>query len=60
MLPHNYIVSLAEQIARAWQRTADDVVLTPLPLFHFNAISIVRRRHAARSAAARASSAGSR
>ncbi len=40
MLPHNYIVSLADQIARAWQRRADDVVLTPLPLFHFNAISV--------------------
>jgi crotonobetaine/carnitine-CoA ligase len=40
VLPHNYIVSLAEQIARAWQRRPDDIVLTPLPLFHFNAISI--------------------
>lgn len=40
MLSHNYIVSLADQIARAWQRRADDVVLTPLPLFHFNAISV--------------------
>src|SRR4029078_2074321 len=40
MLSHNYIVSLADQVARAWQRRADDVVLTPLPLFHFNAISI--------------------
>ncbi len=40
MLPHNYIVSLADQIARAWRRRADDVVLTPLPLFHFNAISV--------------------
>ena len=40
MLPHNYIVSLADQIARAWQRRADDVVITPLPLFHFNAISV--------------------
>jgi crotonobetaine/carnitine-CoA ligase len=40
MLPHNYIVSLADQIARAWQRRPDDVVLTPLPLFHFNAISV--------------------
>jgi crotonobetaine/carnitine-CoA ligase len=40
MLPHNYIVSLADQIARAWQRRSDDVVLTPLPLFHFNAISV--------------------
>lgn len=40
MLSHNYIASLADQIARAWQRRADDVVLTPLPLFHFNAISV--------------------
>lgn len=40
MLPQHYIVALADQIARAWQRQADDVVLTPLPLFHFNAISI--------------------
>jgi crotonobetaine/carnitine-CoA ligase len=40
MLPHHYIVALAEQIARAWQRRPDDVVLTPLPLFHFNAISV--------------------
>ena len=40
MLPHNYIVALADQIIRAWQRRADDVVITPLPLFHFNAISV--------------------
>ena len=40
MLSHNYIVSMAVQIGRAWQRTADDVVWTPLPLFHLNAISI--------------------
>jgi crotonobetaine/carnitine-CoA ligase len=40
MLPHNYIVALADQIARAWERRPDDVVLTPLPLFHFNAISV--------------------
>jgi crotonobetaine/carnitine-CoA ligase len=40
MLSHNYVVSLADQIARAWQRRPDDVVLTPLPLFHFNAISV--------------------
>jgi crotonobetaine/carnitine-CoA ligase len=40
MLPHHYIVALAEQITRAWQRRADDIVLTPLPLFHFNAISV--------------------
>jgi crotonobetaine/carnitine-CoA ligase len=40
MLPQHYIVGLADQIARAWQRRPDDVVLTPLPLFHFNAISV--------------------
>jgi crotonobetaine/carnitine-CoA ligase len=40
MLPQNYIVSLADQIARAWDRQPDDVILTPLPLFHFNAISV--------------------
>ena len=40
MLPHNYIVALADQIARTWDRQPDDIVLTPLPLFHFNAISI--------------------
>jgi len=40
MLPHNYVVTLADQIVRAWQRRPDDVVLTPLPLFHFNAISV--------------------
>jgi len=40
MLPQNYIVSLAEQVERAWERRRDDIVLTPLPLFHFNAISI--------------------
>jgi crotonobetaine/carnitine-CoA ligase len=40
MLPHRYVVALGAQIARAWGRTADDVILTPLPLFHFNAISV--------------------
>ncbi len=40
MLPHRYVVGLAEQISRAWERRRDDVVLTPLPLFHFNAISV--------------------
>ncbi len=40
MLPHQYVVALGDQIARAWGRTADDVILTPLPLFHFNAISV--------------------
>ncbi len=40
MLPHRYVVALGRQIARAWGRRADDVVLTPLPLFHFNAIAV--------------------
>ncbi len=40
MLSHNYVVGMSMQIARAWQRTPDDVVWTPLPLFHLNAISI--------------------
>lgn len=37
MLSHNYVVSLARQIATTWQRRAYDVVWTPLPLFHLNA-----------------------
>jgi crotonobetaine/carnitine-CoA ligase len=40
MLSHNYIVAMSNQISRAWQRTPADVVWTPLPLFHLNAISI--------------------
>ncbi|MEZ5169382.1 MAG: AMP-binding protein [Acidimicrobiia bacterium] len=40
MLPHNYVVSLGDQVARAWGRQSDDIVWTPLPLFHFNAIAI--------------------
>lgn len=40
MLPHHYVASLGEQIARAWEIRADDCVFTPLPLFHFNAISV--------------------
>jgi carnitine-CoA ligase len=38
MLSHNYHEALASQIGICWERTADDVVWTPLPLFHFNAI----------------------
>lgn len=38
MLSHSYHESLARQIGICWERTADDVVWTPLPLFHFNAI----------------------
>jgi len=40
MLSHNYHVGLANQIATCWRRTADDVVWSALPLFHFNAISV--------------------
>jgi crotonobetaine/carnitine-CoA ligase len=40
MLSHNYHGALAEQIGICWERTAADVVWTPLPLFHFNAISV--------------------
>jgi len=38
MLSHHYHGALARQIGICWRRTADDVVWTPLPLFHFNAI----------------------
>lgn len=40
MLPHNYHEAITRQIGISWQRTADDVVWTPLPLFHFNAVSV--------------------
>src|SRR5256885_10088020 len=40
MLPHNSRVARADQTARACQRRPDDVVIPPLPLFHFNAISV--------------------
>lgn len=39
MLSHNYVVNLADQIIRAWRRTPEDVVWTPLPMFHLNAIA---------------------
>ena len=38
MLSHSYHGTLSRQIGVCWHRTADDVVWTPLPLFHFNAI----------------------
>jgi crotonobetaine/carnitine-CoA ligase len=38
MLSHNYHEALARQIALCWKRTADDVVWTPLPMYHFNAL----------------------
>ncbi|MCX7619989.1 MAG: AMP-binding protein [Acidimicrobiales bacterium] len=39
MLSHNYVVNLAQQIIRAWRRRPDDVVWTPLPMFHLNALA---------------------
>src|SRR3954469_25736238 len=38
MLSHNYHAALARQIGVCWERRPDDVVWTPLPLFHFNAL----------------------
>ena len=38
MLSHAYHGTLSRQIGVCWRRTSDDVVWTPLPLFHFNAI----------------------
>jgi carnitine-CoA ligase len=38
MLTHNYHGTLAQQIGYCWERTSDDVVWTPLPMFHFNAL----------------------
>ena len=39
MLSHAYHEALARQIGICWRRTAEDVVWTPLPLFHFNALT---------------------
>ncbi|ADP82313.1 AMP-binding protein [Pseudofrankia inefficax] len=38
MLSHNYHEALARQIGYSWGRTADDVIWTPLPMFHYNAL----------------------
>lgn len=38
MLSHAYHAALARQIGICWRRTAGDVVWTPLPMFHFNAL----------------------
>jgi crotonobetaine/carnitine-CoA ligase len=38
MLSHGYHEALSEQIGICWERTADDVVWTPLPMFHYNAL----------------------
>ena len=39
MLSHNYHAAITAQIGTCWERTAEDVLWTPLPLFHFNAIT---------------------
>jgi crotonobetaine/carnitine-CoA ligase len=38
MLSHHYHSALTRQIGICWGRTADDVVWTPLPMYHFNAL----------------------
>ncbi|CUU54858.1 crotonobetaine/carnitine-CoA ligase [Parafrankia irregularis] len=38
MLSHNYHEALAQQIGYSWGRTASDVLWTPLPMFHYNAL----------------------
>jgi len=38
MLSHNYHDAATRQIGICWERTADDVLWTPLPLFHYNAL----------------------
>ncbi len=41
MLSHNYHEALARQVGICWRRTPEDVVWTPLPLYHFNALTTV-------------------
>jgi crotonobetaine/carnitine-CoA ligase len=41
VINNNYCVTLAKQIAVMWERGPDDVVWTPLPLFHYNAVTVV-------------------
>ena len=38
MLSHHYHSALTRQIGVCWGRTAADVVWTPLPMYHFNAL----------------------
>jgi carnitine-CoA ligase len=40
MLSHNYLVTQADQVSRAFGRRPDDVVFTPLPLFHLSALGV--------------------
>jgi crotonobetaine/carnitine-CoA ligase len=39
MLSHNYHEAAARQIGICWGRQPDDVLWTPLPLFHYNALT---------------------
>ena len=38
MLSHHYHSALSRQVGICWKRTAADVVWTPLPMYHFNAL----------------------
>jgi len=40
MVSHNYVLTLTRQLVRMLQRRPDDVVLTPLPLFHLFALTM--------------------
>ncbi|MEY2893469.1 MAG: hypothetical protein RJA98_3377 [Pseudomonadota bacterium] len=40
MIGYNYMCNLARQQLRAGPATADDVTITPLPLYHMNAICV--------------------
>lgn len=40
MLSHNFMCSLARLQLRAGPATADDITITPLPLFHMNALCV--------------------
>jgi carnitine-CoA ligase len=39
MLSHNYHEAAAHQIGICWDRKPEDVLWTPLPLFHYNALT---------------------
>lgn len=41
MLTHHYHAALARQIGICWGRGPEDVVWSPLPLYHFNALTTV-------------------
>ena len=41
MLTHNYHEALARQVGICWRRSAEDVAWTPLPLYHFNALTTI-------------------